>query len=227
MLFFFEPWHVYKTVEWELGFRTPPGPEADAQAKLDWQAARDRAEADAPQAVFGSGVWEPGTASHPLDGLPVPVSGDGVLFVVRPIKGEHGTIDQAAIAARVVAAVNYCKGVDLDGLTPLRRLLDERNRYEDREEPPPTGRDDLDRAGRAAINLLFPLPSPPPEVKTDGQTRGAGEDGLLPRPRPRDRANLETPGEAAPVAAQGGPLPDRPVRGRRSSRKPARKAPWE
>jgi hypothetical protein len=239
---FFEPWRPYKTVEWELGFRTPPGPEADAQARLDWKAARDRAEAEAPLAVFGSGMWEPGVASHPIDGSPVPTSGDGVLFLVRPVMSQGGLIDPAPIAGRVIDAVNFCAGVDLSGLPPLRQLLNELSEARARAEEAEAGSasearaedddGDIDRSARRAINLLFPLKPGPnhdheTEMNHDGQTRGPGADGVLPRPRASDREDREAPGEVAALPAQGGALPARPVRRRGGRDRPARKAPWE
>ena len=112
---FHEPWVATRSKTWDSPFRFGPpsrgdSPEEIERGRLDWEAARARAEADADWIIWGSRLAEP-AACHNLDGS-ISVSDDRRILAVSRRGGfPEKAPGHEEFARRIVAGVNACAGI--------------------------------------------------------------------------------------------------------------------
>jgi hypothetical protein len=117
---FYEPWYTRQHFPY-ADSEPPEGMDEDERA--DWLAQRERAKTNAPYYIWVTDAFEPQVCVN-LDGSTCTSHPDAPITRVEPINLQGGRIDHREFAERICAAMNFCAGIDQDGLPSLAELLD-------------------------------------------------------------------------------------------------------
>jgi hypothetical protein len=142
-----EPWIAERSPLWALNYSSgPPSykdgtPEEQRQVVLDWEAKRDRSEANADWILWGHNLSDPAICTS-LTGVRTVSDDRGIIAISKRNTSRDGLPTHEEYAKRIAACVTAMAGIPdpLAWVAEVRELLDSMARGNTDRHDPQVGR---------------------------------------------------------------------------------------